>query len=273
MTRLCCWRFLPALSMLALPLFGQNSIELGSAIAEIGTDAEISITTNSDSEVQGVVVVIEISGGTGKDLIAGPAIAEADTIVRRVEADYAILGVVLDSDGLDGEVIPPGAADLGTLVVTAGGIAGDFDITLAPDCSPEVDCYTLVSGGPPLDNIIVIGGQWIGRGERLETVGGTLSVRECLSRMFIGGSPNDAVNNGEARVMLRNCEAVEGFVVALCHDPEELELATIDVGDDAVDAEFAAVEISACPATCPPPPCPRHDDKLQTTPAGRAGGG
>ena len=111
-------------------------------------------------------------------------------------------------------------------------------------CSAPDPGYTLVSGGPPLDNIIVIGGQSVGRGERLERVGGTLSVRACLSRMFIDGTPNNDDDLGNARVMLKNCDAVEGFVVALCHDPEELELVAIDVGDDAGDAEFAAVEIS-----------------------------
>jgi hypothetical protein len=230
--------------MLALPAFalGQaNSIELGSDSAEFGGTAEISITTGSDSEVQGLVVVIEMAGGTGTDLVAGPAIADADTVATRVESDYAILGVVMDSDGADGEVIPAGSAHVGTLVMTAGDAAGDFDIIVAADGAG----HALVDGGPALDNILVIGGQSIGRGEGLETINGTLSVLDCVSEMSIGGSPSNDTNGGAARVMLRNCADVEGYVVALCHDPADLTLESIAVGDaaNAAGAEFSASEI------------------------------
>lgn len=244
MKQLRCWSFLPALCVLAMPAFalGQaNSIELGSASAEIGADAFISITTSSDSEVQGMVVVIEIAGGVGKDLVAGAAIADADTVATRVEGDYAILGVVMDSDGMDGEVIPPGPADAGTLVVTAGDVVGDFPVIVAADGAG----HALVDGGPALDNIIVIGGQSIGRGEGLATIDGTLSVVDCVSAMFIDGTPSNDTNGGAARVMLANCSDVEGYVVALCHNPADLTLESISVGDEAnaVGAEFSAAEV------------------------------
>ena len=71
MKQLRYWSFLPAFCLLALPLFGQNSLQLGSAVAEFGADAEISITVGSESEVQGLVAVVEISGGTAKDLVVG----------------------------------------------------------------------------------------------------------------------------------------------------------------------------------------------------------
>ena len=45
---------------------------------------------------------------TGRDVVTGQSIQEADLVVSRVEAGYVVLGVVMDSDGAGEEVVPPG---------------------------------------------------------------------------------------------------------------------------------------------------------------------
>ena len=134
MKQLRYWSFLPAFCLLALPLFGQNSLQLGSAVAEFGEDAEISITVDSESEVQGVVAVVEISGGgTAKDLVVGEVLNGANFIQTRVEDSYVMLGVVLDTDGMGGEVVPPGTNEVGRVVIQAGSTRGVFDVAFAAD--------------------------------------------------------------------------------------------------------------------------------------------
>ena len=64
--------------------------------------------------VEGVVAVAQWDSvrGTGEKLVAGPAIAGPDVVSTRIEAGYFALGVVLDNDGVDGEIIAAGADQL-----------------------------------------------------------------------------------------------------------------------------------------------------------------
>src|SRR5262245_25074334 len=97
---------LPLIAVLALPLgvSGQsrNELELGAAVAKIGTVADIPLRLSTTDQVEGLVAAFDwmpASAGVGVALLPGPAIADADTVVQRVEPTYMVLGVVMDSDG------------------------------------------------------------------------------------------------------------------------------------------------------------------------------
>lgn len=249
MKQLRYWSFLPAFCLLALPVFGQG-LELGSDTAKVGDMAEVPILLHNTDEVQGVVVALGWDGAiaTGAGLVEGPVLtlpapADADTVVKRVEADYAVLGVVMDSDGMDDEVIPPSPPE-GNLLATL-----QLDILVA-DTTLTVSlmdgAYATVDGGPLLDNIVVVGGLSIGAGEGLGLIGGEVTTVSCLPRLYIGGAPGNATEEtGSANVMLENCVPVEGYVTALCHDGAILALVDIAPGAAAVanGYEFSAADI------------------------------
>ncbi len=238
MKQLRYWSFLPAFCLLALPLMGQNSLELGSDTVKVGENANVSLTLNSDSEVQGLVAAFEWDGakGSGVDFLMSALVMSADTRVKRVEADYMVLGVVMDNDGTAGQVIPAGSSDLGTAVINTLAI-GDLNLQFVDGK------YATVDGGPLLDNIIVVGGLSIGAGDGLGLGGDALiTVVDCLPRLTVAGS-NEGNNTASATVVLENCVDVEGFVVALCHDGGDLQLTSIDPGSASADAEFIATEV------------------------------
>ena len=247
MKQLRYWSFLPVFCFWALPLLGQNSIEIGGSLAKAGDIASIPITLNNNDPVQGVVVVVEWDGAiaVGDSLVEGAALADADVVVQRVESNYAVLGVVVDNDGSAPDALPPGSHLLATLnlAVDAGATGSTLDVSFVDDTHARVD------GGPNLDNIIVIAGLSSGIGDGLDVTPASLGIVDCIPRFFIGQpggeNPGDANTDGDVRVMMENCEAVEGYVVALCHDSNALTLNSISVGDaaNAVGAEFSASEI------------------------------
>jgi hypothetical protein len=245
------WVSLPIFCALALPLGAQsrNELKLGNATAEFGTAASVPLTLSSTDEVQGLVSAFDWEGGTGEALVPGAAIASADTVVTRVEPTYMVLGVVMDSDGRDNEIILPGVdLALATAQIRCGtGPAASTSPVVFRDST-----YATVNGGPVLDNIVVVGGLSIGQVEGLILTNGSFACTPTPPRFSIGrpngqnpGTDGSANRCAAADVMMRNLDPVEGYVVALCHDPAKLELQEIALGNAATAAEFSAADISA----------------------------
>ena len=253
--------FLPALCLLALPVLVQaQTITVGDAIGEFNQIANVPITLSSDSEqqVQGIVVVVQWDGAaaTGVDLIRGAALgaagdeAGADTVVRRVESDFVVLGVVMDSDPTDNgevaEVIPvgPGAdADIATLQLQCGADPGGVD-SVVTQLELVDDTHAAAEGGPALDNVVVVGGLSIGAVEGLNLDSGELSCIPSPDRFLVDPDAEIGVNiGGGVRILMNNNNEVEGFVVSVCHNGDEVSLSSIGIGDDAAQADFTATEI------------------------------
>ena len=156
------WGLLAALCLLGFPLLvfsaEPDTLKLGDfGLVKAGNVVSLPLTlTNPEDEIQGVVGTFDWDAGkgTGLDLVAGAAIAAANTVVTRVEANYMVLGVVMDNDGVGGEILPAGGVDvtLATAKITAGPGLGLVDVIFRDGL------YASVAGGPVLDNIVVVGG-------------------------------------------------------------------------------------------------------------------
>ncbi|MGH9361382.1 MAG: hypothetical protein ACRD2T_05650, partial [Thermoanaerobaculia bacterium] len=81
-----------------------------------GIEPQAVLTLITDAEVQGLVAAFDWDQSLfhGLDLVPAAALGGADLVVRRIEAGFMVMGVVLDTDGSDGEVIRPGTTALAT---------------------------------------------------------------------------------------------------------------------------------------------------------------
>ena len=251
MIRARCWGLLPAVCLMALPVFAQSTyqMDLGAGTGGVGGIASVPLTLSTNAEIQGLQAIFEWNGanGTGDSLVTGAAIADADVVAMRVESNYMVLGVVMDNDGQGGEVIEPGNnLDIATANIRCGSSAG------GPFAINFVDStYAMVGAEPTLDNIVVEGGLSIGQDEGLTLDPGEFSCEALPNSVCIesGGNPepdgsgeNDPC--GTVRVLMDNSAAVEGYVTAICHPPQ-LTLQSLAVGQAAIDNghDFSALEI------------------------------
>lgn len=240
--------FVPAFCLLALPALvhaqSANSLSLSHEVGEFGSVVDVDVTMTSDSQVQGLVAVAkwDTAALTGLELIAGPALDVgdgADTVITAIDDDHFVLGVVMDSNPTDNggasEVIPPGEDLLIATLRVQCGSGPDETTTELQFADGE---FPAAAGGPVLDNVIVVGGLSIGAGEGLGLNNGSVRCVSAPDRFFI----QDGGAEGVARVMMNNNSEVEGFVTVVCHD-EGLTLTGIQLGADAVQADFTAFEI------------------------------
>ena len=252
--KLASWAFLPALCLGAIHAEAQsvNRLALGMDSAKVGADAEVPLTLTSTNQVQGVVAAFEwtAGAGTGSALVPGPAIASADTVVSRVEANYMVLGVVMDSDGQGDEIIAPGNNLLvATARIRCGGSAGSSAVTFVDNK------YASAEGSPLLENVVVVGGLSISKDEGLTLTNGRFECVTVEDRFHIapgaGSGSGPGGRCGTARVLMDNSRPVEGYVVALCHDPAKLDLDSIDAGAaaTAAAADFTDAEVLAAGGT------------------------
>lgn len=239
MKQLRYWCFLPAVCLLALPLWAQDSFTLGTDTVKVGETASVDLTMDSTSDVQGIQLAFDwdSSVATGSALTTSAEVDAADLVVTRVESDFVVLGVIVDQDGTGDSALPAGSTPLGTVEFEAAAL-GTASLTFRDGL------YATSSGGPALDNIVVIGGNSM----TPDFNGGSVEVVDCLPGLSIApGAGNNESTVGEACVVLENCVAVQGFQVALGHDSAVLTLDDVTIGDGAaaVPTEFFAKEIGA----------------------------
>jgi hypothetical protein len=154
---------------------GAPTMQLGTDTAFVGQNVEIPLTlTIEQEEVQGLVAAFNWDGtlGIGVDLLMGTDLIAIppEMWVTRVEPDYMVLGMVVDMDAIGPDHIGPGTnLHIATAVITG----------LTPGTSPVVfvdDTYSMVNGGPTLNNIVVIGGMSIGKDDGLILTDGSFTI-------------------------------------------------------------------------------------------------
>ena len=151
------------------------TMQLGTDTALVGQTVEIPLTLTIEQElVQGIQAIFEWNGaiGAGVDLLMGADIlaVSPDLWITRVEPDYMVMAMVVDTDGTGLDTIGPGI----DLHIATAVISG-----LAPGTSPVefVDnIYAMTDGGPLLRNIVVIGGMSVGQDEGLILTDGSFTI-------------------------------------------------------------------------------------------------
>jgi len=182
----------------------------------------------SDSEVQGLITVFDWDGEKleGRDLTPGSVLESADLIIRRVEPDYMILGVVMNTDGTGDEVIPPGTNSLATARFRCPSPDEDVPVDLIfRDGKYGTDAL-----GPLLDNMLTVGGLTISREEGLILTGGSVSCQQ----IELGGKLRikDAVQDPDTScapvdILLDSNAYIDGFTLSVIHDPDAIRLDAI----------------------------------------------
>ena len=215
-----------------------------------GLEPSSDLFLASDAEVQGVVAAFDWDGAlfSALDLEASSVLAEADLVVRRVEPSFMVLGVVLDTDGSGGEVIPPGDRAIATARFRCK----------APSPSREVSSllefrdgkYGTGQLGPALDNLITVGGQTISIREGLRLVNGKLSCPAIASGTLrirsVSLPPGTRCGSGD--VLLDTPSRIQGFALAISHDPAVVVLQDISVvgtETEASRADFVSPKVFA----------------------------
>lgn len=211
-----------------------------------GLEPEVALVLDSPAEVQGVVAAFDWDGDlfTGLDLAPSGALDGADVVVRRVEPRYMVLGVVMDSDGRDGEILRPGRTTLAQGRFRCIGPRPEEEVST--DLVFRDGRYGTTAPGLALDNLITVGGQTISRAEGLVLAGGRLScppvaagslrVRDTV--LPPGGAPPGRLC-APVDVLLDTFAPVQGFVLAIAHDPAVLRLTGITIDGTASEASGA----------------------------------
>ncbi len=214
-----------------------SSFSLGDGTAAVGASATIELSLSSDEPVQGLTAAIEWNGAELEAVALTPAdvLAGADTVVTRLEGDYAVLGVIVDDDGVGDPALPIGDQVLAAIEVRCRGAVETTELRFADGK------YAVAEGGPLLDNLVVVEGQTIDRETGLGLSAGSVTCGEGVTRL----SFDDRGRESKAGVLLSNTGPVEGYTVAVCHAPSDLSLRSIEVGAAAiaVGVEFSAASV------------------------------
>ncbi len=215
-----------------------QEMSLGAAQGSSGEEISISLQLTSSAGVEGLSAVFEWNGAIaeGVSLTPAAAIEGVDLLVSRAEANFMVLGVVVDTDGSGEFVIPSGN---NTLLATANVRCLEPGVT---DIVFVDNKYASVAGGALLANLVVQDGQGIGVNEGLVVTNGSVECTQASTRFSIDSSVEE-----EARVLLDSGVPIEGFVVALCHDPSALQLRNIVLGDvvSVLNPEFTSIELDS----------------------------
>jgi len=212
MNRIRCWCWLPALTFFALPLMGQEELSLGNSEGALGGVATVSLSlSNPGTDVEGLVATFEWDSavGVGEALNDGPAISGANVVSRRVEAGYMALGVVMDSDGAGGEVIPAGMNQLLANAEIRCTALGTTAVTFVDGK------YALEGDDPLLDNIIVAGGLSIGATDGLALSNGSFECKAGVVEMKLGNGLGTFGGVASVPLTLNSPDSVSQGLVAV----------------------------------------------------------
>ncbi|MGE4631905.1 MAG: hypothetical protein AAEJ47_02600, partial [Planctomycetota bacterium] len=229
---------------------GGQSLSISSTSTQGLAPASLSLSLDSSAATEGFVVAVAYDDSLASvtDLSTASTATDssgAELIVSEILSGGFTLGVVLDAEApFDGHTIPAGSGlVLATLTVTPSAIVGT-DTVVAFEFSDG----TL--NNPPLENIIVQGGLSIGAAEGLGLSGGALTLLEpppADLRAEDSSAPADGFGTtADVRILLDNSlGGVQGFVIAMTHDPSVITLEDISTGadTDAAGAEFTISNI------------------------------
>ncbi len=244
-----------------------NELALANAQGKANVPIAVDLTLVSDQQVQGFVAAAEWDGSTlpagvlkATTVALTPAAEIADVKVSRVGLDtatkvgYFVLGVVMDSDGQDGEILPVSPAPglkLATVTMLWELAPGDvipdtfadqtIPLTFVDSKYGTADSGTMVT----LDNIVVVGGLSIGKVEGLVLTNGsvkllapppaTLTIVSKTGAKF--GSPADV------KVQLESKNAVQGFTIAIKSTDAALSVQGIAPTGASLPTDFFDAEV------------------------------
>jgi hypothetical protein len=208
----------------------ERELKLGTGSGRLGDTIDVPLTLTADGDVQGIVAAFDWDGAklNSSNLVLGAALATADVVVPRIEDSYAVLGVVMDSDGMGGEIIPiPTDVLVATLKVVALGPSGETEEVVPITFKDKV--YATVDLGPLLDNIIVIGGLSIGVPDLTLTDGSVRLLPPPPGEYTIQSQTAEFGDTVVVPVIMANGKPVQGFVVCIRQEAG-LDLTAINMG-------------------------------------------
>lgn len=253
---LCC-----ALVLLAGPALAQQSLTIGSGSTQGATPVSVNVSMTNTAPVEGFVLAITFDASllnvTAADTIGAAAQPAAELVVIEIfnVIGGITYGVVMDAGPpFDGQTIPTGASQAIASMTLAPQV-----LIFEPD--PPVTTPLTFSDGvlnnPVLDNIIVEGGLSIGAGQGLGLNDGSVTLNVVppdslsIESTSIPGDPTDPAS--PVRVLMENLSgAVQGYVLAITHNPAEVALTSIDIDGtvaQTVGAEFVVDNVLASGGT------------------------
>ncbi|MDC0853023.1 hypothetical protein OAP77_01585 [Planctomycetota bacterium] len=226
---------------------GQQSLTIADATTQGLSGFSTEVVLQSDSETQGYVLAIGFDSAllnATNVTVEGSDVASigAELIAAEILQSGLTLGVVLDAQSpFDGQVIPPGQSSLGVLT---------FSPTIVTSINQSTSLVftdgTLNS--PPLENLIVQSGMSIGASDGLGLNNGTVTLTPPPpDNLRVGSSaiPADGIAIADVPILLSNSTgAVQGFVVAIAHGPDDLTLNEITIDGTITSTVGAEFEVS-----------------------------
>ncbi|MGE3166858.1 MAG: dockerin type I repeat-containing protein [Planctomycetota bacterium] len=249
MQRLACfWSMLFTVGLAGVWVEAQQALRIGNASLTGLLPSDVDVRLDSIAPTEGFVLAIgyDTSVLTVTSINVHPslltALAPAGAEIVSGEIFDAVggctLGVVFDATApFAGQTLPPAPnRSIATIRVVAD---------LIPAVPPLVSSLEFVDGAfnsPTLSNIIVQGGQSLGAGE-ISLVAGTVTLvgGGGINRFaIVGSSILGGAESGTAQVLLTNGTGpVEGFVLAIGHDPE---LTLMAIALDGTVTQFVGAE-------------------------------
>ncbi|HIA27984.1 MAG TPA: hypothetical protein EYN79_07685 [Planctomycetes bacterium] len=210
---------------------GQQSLSITDGSTSGLSPTTIDVLMTNDAPVEGYVLAITFDS----TLLAATAVTTDGTVTEAANAELVVIefltegvtaGVVIDAASpFDGQTIPIGTDQVAV------------HLTLEPVFLVSISTDTAVMfidgelNDPPLSNVFVQGGLSVGASQGLGLNNGTVTMElppPDQLRVEDSSGPADGYSTSPARVLLtNNSGAVQGFVVALAHDPAALELTAI----------------------------------------------
>ena len=236
--------------MAITPLSAQQSLSIvGGGSAGAGQTLDLDVRLTNTAPVEGFVlaidhdpalVTVDSISTVGTATLAAPA----ELVIPEILTGGFTVGCVLDSDPpFDGQTIAPGSDQtLITFTAVVEFVLGSGD----PSISTGFSFLDGALNNPPLDNIIVQGGQSIGIGQGL-ALNSAPSAITIISPPPITFRLESVVFDGDSGcvdVRMDNLLApVQGYVLSVSHDPAVLLVEEVNIDGSAAEAANAELVV------------------------------
>lgn len=221
-------------------LLGQEAtLTVGDGLGLVGDPLSVPLSVSSQGDIEGLQIALDWDGALAEPTGFTPSaiVASGDLLFVNFlpSQDFFAIVIAIDDDNTEPLVIPAGTNELGSLDFTGLAVG-----TTAIEFRDGV--YTTDAASPPFDNIFVAGGGLsIDQSGGLTLENGSLTFEQPPPRFSIadGARTREGESVGCAEVFLESEVEVAGVQVSLAHDPNELQLTTVDRGNAVSDANFA----------------------------------